>query len=80
MDFIAAITAVVVGWQSGRIDRRHLKGIAIVVLGWTAVTTVAGLTYLGLTGLLFVIVYRALLVGLPYAAGVAVRRLQRRRG
>jgi len=79
MDLITAIIAAVVGWQSGRIDRRHLKGIAIVVLGWTAVTTVAGLPYLSLTGLFFVIVYRALLVGLPFCAGVAVRRLQARR-
>jgi hypothetical protein len=79
MELIAVIIAALVGWQSGQFDARHLKGLAIAVLGWTAVTTVASLPYISVTGLLLVLAFRALVVGLPYAAGVGARRLRARR-
>jgi hypothetical protein len=76
---IIVIVSAVLGWQSGRLGPRELKGIAIVVLGWTAVTTVASVPYLSLTGLVAVLVWRTLLVGAPFALAVLARRLQRGR-
>ena len=78
-ELIVAVASAVLGWQNGRLGRRELKGIAIVVLGWTAVTTVASLPYVTLTGLVFVLVARTLLIGAPFALAVLARRLPRRR-
>ena len=79
LEIIAVVVSAVLGWQIGRIGRRELKGIAIVVLGWTAVTTVASLPYISLTGLLAVLVFRTLLIGAPYTLAAFAKRLQRRR-
>jgi hypothetical protein len=79
LELTAAVISAVLGWQIGRIGRRELKGIAIVVLGWTAVTTVASLPYISLTGLLAVLVFRTLLIGAPYMLAALARRFQRRR-
>jgi hypothetical protein len=80
MDLLVAVVSAILGWRNGRLGERELKGIAIVVLGWTAVTTVASLPYVSLTGLAAVLVVRTLLVGAPYALAVFARRLRRRRG
>jgi hypothetical protein len=77
-ELIVAAVSAILGWQNGRLGPRELKGIAIVVLGWTAVTTAASLPYVSLTGLAFVLIVRTLLVGAPFAVAVLARRLRRR--
>ncbi|HEY7806568.1 MAG TPA: hypothetical protein VIC34_05155 [Croceibacterium sp.] len=79
LELTALVVSAVLGWQVGRIGRREIKGIAIVVLGWTAVTTVASLPYVSLAGLLVVLVWRALLIGAPYTIAALAKRLQRSR-
>jgi hypothetical protein len=79
LELTAAVISAVLGWRIGSIGRRELKGIAIVVLGWTAVTTVASLPYVSLTGLLAVLVLRTLLIGAPYTIAALAKRFQRRR-
>ena len=78
-DLIIAAVSAVLGWQSRRIGEREVKGMAIVVLGWTAVTTVASLGYIDVSGVLAVLVYRALLVAAPFTIAALVRRLRDRR-
>ena len=77
-ELIVAAVSAVLGWQNGRLGRRELKGIAIVVLGWTAVPTAASVPFVSPSGLAFVLVARTLLVGAPFALAVLARRLQRR--
>jgi hypothetical protein len=79
LELTALVVSAVLGWQVGHIGRREIKGIAIVVLGWTAVTTVASLPYVSLSGLLVVLVVRTLLIGAPYTIAAFARRLQRGR-
>ena len=78
-ELIVAAVSAVLGWRNGYLGQRELKGIAIVVLGWTAVTTIASLPYVSLTGLAIVLVARTLLVGAPFALAVLIRRLPRAR-
>lgn len=79
LELIAAVVSAVLGWRSGRLGVRELKAMAIVVLGWTAVTTVASVPYVSLGGLAAVLLYRALLVGAPYTVAALAKRLQRHR-
>jgi MFS family permease len=79
LELAAAIVSAVLGWRSGRIGEREVKAIAIIVLGWTAVTTVASLPYVSLTSLMAVLIYRALLIGAPYTIAAVAKRLQHRR-
>lgn len=79
MELIAIAVSAVLGWQLGRIGRREVKAIAIVVLGWTVVTTVASLSFVSLTGLLVVLAFRAVLIGGPYTIAALARRLADRR-
>jgi hypothetical protein len=79
LELAAAIVSAVLGWRSGRIGEREVKAIAIIVLGWTAVTTVASLPYVSLTSLVAVLIYRALLIGAPYTLAAVAKRLQHRR-
>jgi hypothetical protein len=79
LEIAAIIVSAVLGWQSGCIGERELKAIAIIVLGWTAVTTVASLPYVSLGGLLVALVSRALLIGAPYTIAAVAKRLQSRR-
>ena len=79
LELAAAIVSAVLGWRSGRIGQREVKAIAIIVLGWTAVTTVASLPYVSLTSLVAVLIYRALLIGAPYTLAAVAKRLQHRR-
>ena len=79
LELAAAIVSAVLGWRSGRIGQREVKAIAIIVLGWTAVTTVASLPYVSLTSLVAVLIYRALLIGAPYTIAAVAKRLQHRR-
>ena len=52
MEFVAVAIAAVLGWQVGTLGRKELKAIAIVVLGWTTVTTLASLPYVSVAGVL----------------------------
>jgi hypothetical protein len=79
LEIIAAVVSAVLGWQIGYVGRREVKAIAIVVLGWTAVTTVASLPYVSLTGLLVVLIWRTLLIGAPFTIAALAKRMQRRR-
>ncbi|HTK73394.1 MAG TPA: hypothetical protein VL331_12950 [Croceibacterium sp.] len=79
LELAAVIVSAVLGWRSGRIGEREVKAIAIIVLGWTAVTTVASLPYVSLTSLMAVLIYRALLIGAPYTIAAVAKRLQHRR-
>ena len=75
MEPIAAIVAVILGWKYRTLGRQEGKAIAIVVLGWTAVTTAAALPSFSPVGLLYVLVFRTLVVGGAYAVGVLLGRL-----
>jgi len=79
LEVIAIAVSAVLGWRSGRLGERAVKAIAIIVLGWTAVTTIASLPYVSLPTLLIVLVIRTLLVGGPYTIAALTTRLQRRR-
>lgn len=75
MELIAAIIAAIVGWGHGRLGARELKGVAVVVGGWTAVTTIAAIPYISAEGIVLDLAWRALIVGGAYALGVLGRRL-----
>jgi hypothetical protein len=79
LEVIAIAVSAVLGWRSGRLGQREVKAIAIIVLGWTAVTTIASLPYVSLPNLLIVLVIRTLLVGGPYTIAALTMRLQRGR-
>jgi hypothetical protein len=68
-----------VGWQHGRLGANELKGIAVVVLGWTTVATVAALPSISFFGIVAAIVARTLVVGGGYGMGVALHRWRKRR-
>lgn len=78
LELVAIVAAAVLGWRRGTFGRHEVKAIAIIVLGWTAVTAVAGIRNFSLAGLLTVLVIRALLIGVPYGAGVLSNRWHRR--
>ena len=52
MELFFAIIAGILGWQHGTLGAREVKAIAIVVAGWTAVTTAASVPYLTLESFL----------------------------
>ncbi len=79
LELTAVVVSAVLGWQSGRLGRRELKAIAIIVLGWTAVTTVASLPYVSLAGLVTALVFRTLLIAGPYTIAALAKRLGRGR-
>ena len=79
MEFIAIIVAGLVGWRNGTFGKRDLQMIALVVAGWTAVTTAASVPYLTLAGFGYELLYHTVLVAVPYTVGVLAHRLSRRR-
>ena len=74
MEFVAVFIAAVLGWQVGTLGTKELKAIAIVVLGWTTVTTLASLPYVSVEGVLVVLGFRTLLVAVPYTVGMLLKR------
>ena len=80
MEIIAILIAGLVGWQNGTFGKRELQIIALVVCGWTAVTTAAQVPYLTLEGLVFDLFYHTIVVAVPYAVGALAHRLLQRRG
>jgi sorbitol-specific phosphotransferase system component IIBC len=79
MEFVAVFIAAVLGWQVGTLGARELKAIAIVVLGWTTVTTLASLPYISVEGVLTVLAFRTLLIAVPYTLGMLLKRWRRGR-
>ena len=67
------------GWQHGTFGRRELQIIALVVVGWSAVTSAASVPYLTLESLGFGLLYHAVIVAVPYAVGALARRVSGRR-
>ena len=79
MEIIAIIVSGLIGWQNGTFGQRELQVMAIVVAGWTAVTTAAAVPYLTLEALVFDLFYHSVVVAVPYAVGALVHRLSRTR-
>lgn len=79
MEFVAVFIAAVLGWQVGTLGAKELKAIAIVVLGWTTVTTLASLPYVSVEGVLVVLGLRVLLIAVPYTLGMLLKRWRRTR-
>ena len=79
MELIAIIVAGLIGWKVGAFGPRELKGVALVVAGWTAVTTAASVPYLTLDAFLFSLFYHAVVVAVPYSVGALLQRLSQRR-
>jgi cytochrome bd-type quinol oxidase subunit 1 len=79
MELIAIIVAGLLGWQHGTFGRRELRIMALVVIGWSAVTSAASVPYLTLESLGFGLLYHALIVTVPYALGALARRVSGRR-
>lgn len=79
MEIIAILVAGLVGWKNGTFGMREVKGIALVVAGWTAVTTAASVPYLTLDAFLFAVFYHTVLVAVPYSVGALMQRLSRTR-
>ena len=77
MEFVAVAIAAVLGWQVGTLGRKELKAIAIVVLGWTTVTTLASLPYVSVAGVLVVLAFRTLLIAVPYTLAMLLKRWRR---
>ena len=79
MELIAVIIAAILGWQHGTLGAREAKVIAIVVAGWTAVTTAASVPYLTIESFVLSLAWHAVVVAAPYALGVLARRVFHRR-
>lgn len=79
MELIAVIIGAILGWQHGTLGAREAKAIAIVVAGWTAVTTAASIPYLTVEGFVLTLIWHTAVVAVPYALAVLARRLIRRR-
>jgi hypothetical protein len=79
MELIAIIVAGIFGWQNAALGKREVQIIAIVVVGWTAVTTAAMVPDLTVNALLFSLFYHAVVVTVPYVVGALARRVADRR-
>jgi hypothetical protein len=79
MELIAVIIAVILGWQHGTLGAREAKAIAIVVAGWTAVTTAASVPYLTIESFVLSLAWHTAVVAVPYVVGALAKRLFSRR-
>lgn len=79
MEIVAVFIAGLLGWQLGTFGRKEVKAIAIVVLGWTTVTTLASIPHVSVDGVLVTLGLRTLLIAAPYTAGTLLRRWRKRR-
>ena len=80
MEIIAALIAALLGWQNARFERKELKALAIVVLGWTAVTTVASIPNVSVAGIVGDLVLRTLVIAVPYSIAALAKRWRMKRG
>lgn len=79
MELIAVIIAGILGWQHARLGAHEAKAMAIVVAGWTAVTTAASVPYLTVEGFVVSLAWHAVVVAVPYTIGALAKRLFRLR-
>ena len=79
MEIIAIIVAGLIGWQNGTFGQRELQVMAIIVGGWTAVTTAAAVPYLTIEQMVFDLFYHTVVIAVPYTVGALVHRVVRRR-
>ena len=79
MELIAVIVGAILGWQHGTLGPREAKAMAIVVAGWTAVTTAASLPNLTVEGFLLTLVWHSAVVALPYTLAMLLKRIFGRR-
>jgi cytochrome bd-type quinol oxidase subunit 1 len=79
MEIIAAIVAALLGWKYATLGRTELAVLAIVVLGWTAVTAAATVPNVSVTDTALALVFRTFLIAVPYLAGTFAKRLRQRR-
>jgi|GEM_PF-3111327 len=80
MELIAILISGIVGWQVARLGSRELKGIAVVVIGWTVAMMAASVFDLSVEAVLYTLVYNAALITVPYGIGVLLRRWRMRAG
>jgi hypothetical protein len=78
IELTAIFIAAIVGWQIGTIGVREIKGMALVVAGWTAVDTVAMVPYLSIEFFVRDLANHAAVVCIPFAVAVGLRRLRMR--
>ena len=74
------IIAGILGWQNGGLGKREWQIIALVVVGWSAVTSAASVPHLTLASLALDLFYHAVVVTVPYVVGALARRVSQRRG
>lgn len=79
MEIIVILVGGLLGWQHGTFGQRELRIMALVVAGWTAVVTAASVPYLTLAGFLTTLLYKTVVVTVPYAVGAAAKRVAGRR-
>jgi hypothetical protein len=79
MELIAIIVAGLLGWQNGGLGKRELQIMALVIVGWSAVTSAAAVPYLTFETLLFDLFYHAVVIAVPYGVGALAKRLSERR-
>jgi hypothetical protein len=78
MEIMAIIVAVILGWQHAALGKHEWQIIALVVAGWTAVSTAASVPYLALGSFLFDLFYHTVVVTVPYTAAALARRVSER--
>ena len=79
MELIAILIAGILGWQHGTLGVREAKVIALVVAGWTAVTTAASVPHLTVDGFVFSLAWHAVVVAVPYTLAALAKRVFARR-
>jgi hypothetical protein len=75
---MAAIIAALLGWRNAALGRDELKILAIVVLGWTAVTTAASGPHFSMREVAVSLLVRTLVISLPYTVAAWAKRLRSR--
>jgi len=78
MELAAVIISAILGWRHAVLGRRELQVMALVVIGWTAVTTAASIPYLTIEGMALSLVFHAAAVAIPYILAMWLRHILRR--
>ncbi|WP_305097354.1 hypothetical protein [Croceibacterium aestuarii] len=74
MELIAIIIAAVLGWQHASFGKREVQVMALVVAGWTAVTTAASVPYLTTGSFVFSLLLHTAVVVVPYGIAALARK------
>jgi hypothetical protein len=78
MEIIAIIVSAVLGWQHASLGAREVKVIALVVAGWTAVTTAASVPYLTFDRFVFSLIWHTVVIAVPYGVTALARKILRK--